>query len=33
MVAMGRADGTHRERFWRREFPLFYRWILADPAD
>jgi metallo-beta-lactamase class B len=26
-----RADGTHAEWFWRREFPLAYRWLFADP--
>jgi predicted alpha/beta superfamily hydrolase len=24
-----RADGTHAEWFWRREFPLAYRWLFA----
>jgi predicted alpha/beta superfamily hydrolase len=25
-----RADGTHAEWFWRREFPLAYRWLFGD---
>jgi predicted alpha/beta superfamily hydrolase len=27
--ALVRADGTHTEGFWRREFPAAYRWMLA----
>jgi metallo-beta-lactamase class B len=27
-----RADGEHREWFWRREFPLAYRWLFAPSA-
>ena len=26
-----RADGTHAEWFWRREFPLAYRWLFGGP--
>jgi metallo-beta-lactamase class B len=28
-----RADGTHSEWFWRREFPAAYRWLFADGDD
>ncbi|HSU14578.1 alpha/beta hydrolase-fold protein [Longimicrobium sp.] len=27
-----RADGQHSEWFWRREFPLAYRWLFASPT-
>ncbi|MET0397721.1 MAG: alpha/beta hydrolase-fold protein [Longimicrobiaceae bacterium] len=26
-----RADGTHSERFWRREFPAAYLWLFGGP--
>ncbi|MFL5381619.1 MAG: alpha/beta hydrolase-fold protein [Longimicrobiaceae bacterium] len=26
-----RADGTHAEWFWRREFPLAFRWLFGGP--
>jgi metallo-beta-lactamase class B len=28
-----RADGTHSEWFWRREFPAAYRWLFAGDDD
>ena len=30
MDAMIRADGTHQEWFWRREFPYAYQWLFPD---
>jgi hypothetical protein len=28
-----RADGTHAEWFWRREFPLAFRRLFSDTAE
>jgi len=28
-----RSEGTHSERFWRREFPMVYRWLFREDAD
>lgn len=27
MITVIRADGRHNENTWRREFPLFYKWM------
>ena len=29
MQTVIRAEGKHNEQTWRKEFPLFYRWILG----
>jgi predicted alpha/beta superfamily hydrolase len=33
MTTVIRDDGKHNEGAWRKEFPLFYKWIMADSLD
>ena len=32
MVSVIRTDGRHNEAAWRREFPLFYKWLNQTPV-
>jgi len=33
MVSVVRAEGRHNEATWRKEFPLFYKWIVLHKED
>ncbi|HEX2535782.1 MAG TPA: alpha/beta hydrolase-fold protein, partial [Chitinophagaceae bacterium] len=33
MTTVIRAEGKHEEATWRKEFPLFYQWMLCGTAD
>ncbi len=29
LISVIRSEGTHNEATWRKEFPLFYKWIMS----